>query len=432
MADTVSAAYASIGPGQGSNSGLVRRFNDRVILMELRRKEQASKADLARLASLTNNAAGVIVQALERAGMVRSLGKKRSGGRGQPATMLALDPEGAYAIGVRIDRVALETVLVDFTGKPRARRLHTLDLPPPERTIEILANDIAHVADVVPAERRDRLVGIGVAAPYDLGAWLDKLSLSSESYRHWDGFDIAGAIRSVSGLEVVAENDGTAATVAELFYGHGRSHNDFLYVFVSAAIGGGVVVDGRYLRGPRGNAGDIGMMPVANSGLGSSPVSSHTWDLLLSRASVNSLVRHLRWRGIPVQGLADLGAAAASAPEALDEWLADAVEALTGAVLAAAALLDLPAVVIDGDLPVVIIEQLARRLEARMIEEAPEVRPPPAVLMGHFGEDAAAVGAATLPFHLNFSPDADILTGQHVTVRRERARSAGDTHSDPR
>ena len=65
-----------------------------------------------------------------------------------------------------------------------------------------------------------------------------------------------------------------------------------------------------------------------------------------------------------------------------------------------------------------------------MTDEAPEVRPPPAVLLGHFGEDAAAVGAATLPFHLNFSPDADILTGQHVSVRKERARPVGETHSD--
>lgn len=420
------------GAGQGANSGFVRRFNERVILTALRRMGRASKADLARVASLTNNAAGVIVQALEKAGLVRQLGKKRDGGRGQPATLLSLDPDGAYAVGIRLDRGSLETVLVDFAGKPITRRIHTLDLPPPERTVDIVARDVAQVVDLLPADRRDRLVGIGVAAPYDLGAWLEKLSLPSESFRRWDGFDIAGAIRDATGCDVVVENDGTAATVAELFYGHGREIDDFLYLFVGAAIGGGVVVDGQYLRGARGNAGDIGMMPVPASKLPSAPPTDRTWDILLSRASANALIRHLRWRGVQVQGLADLGTAAIAAPGALGEWIEDCVEALVGAVLAAAAVLDVPVAVLDGDLPPAILAGIAERLGERMAEEAAEARTPPRLLLGSFGEDAGAVGAATLPFHLNFSPHAAILTGQHETHWDDRARSPIDPTDDTR
>ena len=48
--------------GQGSNSVQVRQYNERVILTLLRRLGEASKADLARHARLTNNTAGQIVR----------------------------------------------------------------------------------------------------------------------------------------------------------------------------------------------------------------------------------------------------------------------------------------------------------------------------------------------------------------------------------
>ncbi|SKA12036.1 ROK family protein [Consotaella salsifontis] len=401
-------SHASAGLGQGSNSGQVRRFNERVILAALRRMGEASKADLARIASLTNNAAGVIVQELEKAGLVSTLGKRR-GGRGQPPTMLSLNPDGAYAIGIRLDRATIKTVLVDFTGAPIAQHVHTLDLPSPAETMGLLIADIGELLDHLPG-RRERLVGIGLATPYDLGAWLDRLSLPAPSFKQWEGFDIGTALGEATNLDVVVENDGTAGTIAELFYGHGRKLDDFLYVFIGPAIGGGVVSQGAYLRGAHGNAGDIGMMPVRPSSLPSAPPTDKTWDILLSRASVSSLVRHLRWSGHVVTGLDDLAEAASVAPAAVEEWIVDGCEALTPALLAACSVLDTTAAVVDGDLPLDITKRLVDRLEARMAAEAAELRPPPKLLLGRLGQDASAIGAATLPLHLNFSPHADILT----------------------
>ena len=62
--------------GQGSNSAFVRQFNERVILTLLRRLGEASKADLARHAKLTQNTAGQIVRELEEQNLVRTEGKR--------------------------------------------------------------------------------------------------------------------------------------------------------------------------------------------------------------------------------------------------------------------------------------------------------------------------------------------------------------------
>jgi len=54
-----------------------------------------------------------------------------------------------------------------------------------------------------------------------------------------------------------------AAAIAELFHGHGRNLDDFLFVFIGPAIGGGIVLGRKLLRGATRNAGDLGVIPVA-------------------------------------------------------------------------------------------------------------------------------------------------------------------------
>lgn len=103
--------------GQGSNSVNLRRYNERLLLRALRRAGTASKADLARMANLTNTAVGEIIAALAEADLIESTGQKVLGQRGQPASLIRLNPRGAYGIGVRLDRMRVEVVLVNFGGE---------------------------------------------------------------------------------------------------------------------------------------------------------------------------------------------------------------------------------------------------------------------------------------------------------------------------
>jgi glucokinase len=65
---------------------------------------------------------------------------------------------------------------------------------------------------------------------------------------------------------VVVENDGIAAAYGEWKHGAGQGLRHLVYVTVSTGIGGGVVVDGRLLRGRRGMAGHVGHFQMAAEG----------------------------------------------------------------------------------------------------------------------------------------------------------------------
>ncbi|MBB5501983.1 ROK family transcriptional regulator [Paraburkholderia sp. MM5384-R2] len=401
--------------GQGSNSANVRRYNERLLLQALRRTEPASKADLARQANLTNTAVGSIIASLGEAGLIEFTGRRLEGQRGQPASLIRLHPRGAFGIGVRLDRTSMETVLVSFAGEMLARRAHDMVLPHPAKVLEIVQDDIQKILQVLTPHERERLAGVGVAQPYNLGSWLRELGLPADTFRAWDGVDFAGELGRAVSLPVFSENDGNAAAIAELFYGYGRQSDDFLYLFIGPAIGGGIAVDGDCLRGVSGNAGDIGVMPVPPSRLPSALQPSGQWDILLSRASLNALARHLRYSGESIEKRADLEACLARDLPAVNEWIDDCIDALAPALRSMLCVLDVPVVILDADVDCGLLSTLMTRLRTAMIAAAPEARGTPELVQGTFGPEASALGAATLPMFFNFSPRTGILKGAGTT-----------------
>jgi predicted NBD/HSP70 family sugar kinase len=400
--------------GQGSNSGHVRQFNERVILAWLRRLGTASKADLARHANLTANTAGQIVQELEAAGLIRG-DSKRQGERGQPATILRLDPEGAYAIGVNIGRRSVDTILVDFSGQVIEQRRRERPFPLPEEAVAMVVEDVAAVRDA-PSRPTGPRVSPAWASPRPTTWAAGGASWTSPPRRCTPGTTSTSPpgsppLAAETGLPTLVENDGTAAAVAELFQGRGRELNNFLYVFIGSAIGGGVVINGDYHRGAHGNAGDIGLMPTSASRLATTPEASGRPEILLTRASINALIRHLRGSGVSVGTGEELDLAIVAHPELVDEWLEDCANALVGPLLSAACVLDVEAVVLDGDLPQTLLHSLIERLHRLVTAAVPEARAAPPIAIGRIGRQAAAIGAAILPLHFNFSPSRDVLLG---------------------
>ncbi|MCP5241557.1 MAG: ROK family transcriptional regulator [Zoogloeaceae bacterium] len=381
----------------------LRRYNERLVLQMLRRAGEASRADLARRTKLTNTAVGSIVQSLEEGDLIR-FGGRRSEGRGQPSTLISLNPKGVFGVGVRLDRGSIETALVDFGGEILARRVHDRALPSPEQTLEIVRQDIDAVLDVLGPAERGRLAGIGVAIPFNLGAWPSRLSLTAPGLQAWDEIDFAFELGEATGLPVFSENDGNAAAIAELFYGCGREADDFIHLFLGPVIGCGVALEGDCLRGVGGNASDIAVMPVPPSRLPSAPPSDGKWQLLLSRASLDALARHLRHWGETASNQADLTRLIKAHHPAVEEWVDDCVEALTPAMHSALCMLDVPLIIVDADVDAGLIDSVMQRLAASLRETAPEARHAPQIIRGSFGSDAGALGAASLPMFFNFSP----------------------------
>ncbi|TCR79543.1 ROK family transcriptional regulator [Rhizobium sp. BK376] len=394
--------------GKGSNSMQLRYYNERVVLDAVRRSGEASKAEIARYAHLTPPAVAAIVDALVDGGYLVENGK-RFGGKGQPSAMYRLANNGAFSIGLHVGRRALDAILTDFAGQTVAFETHDYDHPNPVGIRQLGDEAIARFQSALGASDRKRLVGIGISAPYFIGGWDAELGFPSEVQLEWRTFDLRSYFADRYDLPVMIENDASAAAIAELVYGVGRRHSDFLHLSLSTFVGGGLVLDGTLQTGPNGNTAAYGPFPVTYSTLNSVPKPPGKFDVLLHRASIFTLVNHLRSNGFQITRVRDLDPMPSAAQVLVSEWQDDCADALAQALIGSISVVDVEAVVIDGLLPRPLLVDTVERVKHCFVEMMPPGLIPPAITAGELGARASALGASLMPLYAMFGPDTGVL-----------------------
>jgi predicted NBD/HSP70 family sugar kinase len=386
---------------RGSNHVGMRQFNERVVLQAIRLNGSLPKADLARLTGLTAQTIGLITTRLEDDGLVRKEARVR-GRIGQPSIPITLDPNGAFSIGIKIGRRSADWLLVDFAGQVRQRESLDYAFPDAATLLPAIAERLNAMRDHL-GELKDRLVGIGVAAPFQMGGWHKMLGLSETQSEAWNQIDLRAQVQGMTDVPVSFAKDTSAACVAELVQGRGRDLKSFLYLFVDTFVGGGLVINSHLHAGLHGNAGAVASLPSCMA-QGNTPPTQ-----LLHHASLWELEQRLIAKGLDPHAAYDERALdPAHAPET-QAWLKHAANALAHAVVSGTAFLDIDAVVIDGS--------FCRALLNRLIEETQQALKnynweglwPANVIAGNVGPDARALGGALMPLHANFAPDQDLF-----------------------
>ena len=386
---------------RGGDSTGLRAYNERLMITAIRQAGALSKAEIARTTGLSGQAATVIVNSLLDEGLLVKREKVR-GRVGKPFTPIALNPEGAFSMGVKIGRRSLEVLLVDFGGAVVASRSTPYAAPLPAQTMALATETAIELIESLKCGLRARIVGLGVAIPWVLHEWSDELGLEREAIAAWREIDVAAELEAATGLSVSLYNDATAACAAEMIAGDRIGRSSALYIYLDSFVGGGVVIDGRLYRGEQRNAGALGSMPMDESGGDGRP------HQLIHRASVIDLERALNAAGFDVsEAFGPHGTP--DADDIFDAWLQRAVDALARAVVSAMSVVDFEEVVIDG----LLRPDWRRRVVDGVTSAYGRFNctglSPIEIATGSIGPQARVLGAALLPLIGRFSPDTDLL-----------------------
>ncbi len=382
----------------------MRQFNERVVLQAIRLHGSLPKADIARLTRLTAQTVQVIIARLEADALVTKREPVR-GKVGQPSVPMALNPDGAFSIGIKIGRRSTDLLLLDFTGAVRERLALDYEFPDPDTLFPEIEARLARLTQTLPPKLRARLHGVGVAAPLSLEGWHAVLGIGRAQAAKWAGIDIRERIVAMTELPVEFVKDTAAACVAELVAGRGRNIGSFLYVFFDTFIGGGLVIDSQLRAGANGNAGAIGSLPLglARAGRAAAP------DQLLSHASLVNLEARFAAADLDASAVGDVRALQKPWWPHTERWLRDAAPAVAFAANSAACLLDLDGVVIDGSVSRELLQATLTAVNHALDQYSWEGVARPVVLEGTIGSDARAMGGALLPLYANFAPDRELF-----------------------
>lgn len=128
-------------------------------------------------------------------------------------------------------------------------------------TVEGLIDQACHRAKIPPGDVS--AAGIAFGGPVDSARGLTLLSHRAPGF---ENFPLVHLIEERFGIPTVMENDARAAALGESMYGAARGSRDLVYIHLGTGVGAGIIVDGQFVRGPSGTAGEIGHMMIATDG----------------------------------------------------------------------------------------------------------------------------------------------------------------------
>lgn len=384
---------------RGTNQTGVRAHNERLVLSLVRRHPGLAKAEIARATGLSAQTVSVIMRALELDGLLVR-GTPVKGRVGQPSVPMLLDADGAFSIGLKIGRRSADLALMDFVGTIR-RQLHdAYPYPEPDAILDFTVRGTRKLLGSLPAALRDRVAGLGIATPYELWNWAEEVGAPREKMEAWRDFDLVEALGSRVAFPVLSQNDATAACGAELVFGRGADHPDFVYVFIGSFVGGGIVLNGAVFAGRTGNAGALGSMPVPSP-------DGHPRQLI-DQASIFVLENRLREHGIDPSSLWRQRNGWSAFGQLLDDWIDQAARHLAHAIVASCSVIDFATAIIDGGFPPEVRARLVAATACAMDQLDLQGIHPPAVQEGTVGANARVIGAASLPLFARYLLDPNL------------------------
>ncbi len=105
--------------------------------------------------------------------------------------------------------------------------------------------------------------GISFGGPVDY----PRQTVTSLHTPGWKDFEMARWAEQTLGLATRVDNDANAGAWGEFRFGAGRGSRSIFYITISTGIGGGWILDGKPFHGRDGLAGELGHIPVSDSGV---------------------------------------------------------------------------------------------------------------------------------------------------------------------
>ena len=242
---------------------LLRDLNSSLLIELVRAAGPISRAELARRSGLSAPTVSTIVgRLLERGILVEVATAPATGGR--PPVLLDIDATGGYVIGIKLRDDGLTTVVCDLEASVVATMEASCSLTgDPAAAIDAIEQETRKALRMAAVPRSKVLgVGIGLSGVIDSRTGVCKFS----HLLGWRDAELAGPLRRRLRLPVWVDNDMNTLAVAEKWAGDALACRDFVTLSVGRGIGLGIVIDRAPYRGASGASGELGHMIVEPGG----------------------------------------------------------------------------------------------------------------------------------------------------------------------
>ena len=235
------------------------------ILDQIRRSGDTTRVELAAALDLSAATVSTIVSGLLDQQLVRETQVVATPGRGRPRIQLTLNASARFVAGAKLNTDSLTMAILNFAGDVIFDKVFPFGGPTisPEKLNETLEGAFNKAVSSAGLDvEQIAAFGMGIPGFVELETGLC----------HWSPvllgapLNVRDLIQQVLPCPVNVDNDANLATLAEVWFGHGRRYRNFLVVTIEHGVGLGVVLDQKLYRGARGLGAEFGHTKVQHRG----------------------------------------------------------------------------------------------------------------------------------------------------------------------
>ena len=250
---------------QKINGQDMKRHNVHLVINTIIQYGPISRTELRDKVGLTAATVINITNDLLEKNIIVQEGLATASSKGRKALMLNVNPTAFYILGVSITTRRLIVGLADFRGEV----VDSIDVSiqntiTPEETLDSIQQKVQTLIEKhrVP---REKLVGIGVAAPGPIDAHTGLITVPPD-LPNWRNVPLQKLLEERLMIPVRVANETNAAALAECYAGGDEREFVFFISLFRLGVGGGLVLNGEPLLGFHGSAGEVGHLLVQPGG----------------------------------------------------------------------------------------------------------------------------------------------------------------------
>jgi len=195
-----------------------------------------SRAQLARKTGLSAPTLTRLVRPLLEAGVLVESDSVRTPGRGRSSVLLDVAAEDYRYIGVKLTSESIYTVLTNL----RAEVLASETLSKPSLHVPDAVSRVADAVSRMQAKAGRPVQGVGVT----VGGRVDKGETVADSpFLDWHEVPFRTLLAEQVDAPLFLANDVVGLTMAQQWFGYGRTYPDFALLTVGAGVGYGLVIN---------------------------------------------------------------------------------------------------------------------------------------------------------------------------------------------
>ena len=236
------------------NRDLIRAINRSTILNIIKLHAGIPRAEIARLTGLSPATVSAISAELIQENLIFEKETGDSSGGRRPI-MLAINPHGGCVVGIKLMEDHALGALTDLEATLLGKLSYPLTDTSPSAVSQALSELVSELLNTSENPAPNLMgVGVGLAGIVDSAQGLVRQS----PFFGWTDVPLREMIQDRVRVPVYLDNDVNTLAFAEKWFGAGRGIDNFLVVTFGRGIGLGIVVNGQFLHGRRGSAGEFG------------------------------------------------------------------------------------------------------------------------------------------------------------------------------